>query len=102
MVAAISEMAVPAGGHVCVGIDLHKDTMTVCVLVHGSGEYAFRKMACKNREQIAEFFRSLPRPHTVAIEAVGFYRWLWELLEPLVQKLARVWSVSCFRVRDGA
>jgi transposase len=87
MVSRISPMAVPEGGHVCVGIDLHKDTMTVCVLVHGSGEYAFRKMACKNRDQIAEFFRSLPRPHTVAIEAVGFYRWLWELLEPIVQKL---------------
>jgi transposase len=78
---------VPSGGHACVGIDLHKDTMTVCVLVRGTGEVAFRKIACKNRDQIAEFFRTLPRPHTVAIEAVGFYRWLWTLLEPIVEKL---------------
>ena len=57
--------------HWCVGIDLHKDTMTVCVLIRGSGEFAFRKIPCKNRDQIVEFFRALPRPHTVAIEAVG-------------------------------
>ncbi len=73
--------------HWCIGIDLHKDTMTVCTYCRCCGEIAFRKIACKNREQVAEFFRALPRPHTVAIEAVGFYRWLWELLEPIVQKL---------------
>src|ERR1700716_2614209 len=73
--------------HWCVGIDLHKDTMTACTYCRCCGEICFRKIACKNREQIAEFFRALPRPHTVAIEAVGFYRWLWELLEPIVEKL---------------
>lgn len=80
-------VSVPSGHHACVGIDLHKDSMTICVIVRGSGEVAYRKIACKNREQIATFFRELPRPHTVAIEAVGFYRWLWELLEPIVEKL---------------
>ena len=71
----------------CVGIDLHKDTMTICTYCRCCGEISFRKIACKNRDQVAEFFRALPRPHAVAIEAVGFYRWLWELLEPLVEKL---------------
>ena len=70
-----------------VGIDLHKDTMTVCVYCLPSGEVSYRKLACKCREQVVEFFRRLPRPHVVAIEAVGFYRWLWELLEPVVEKL---------------
>ena len=32
-------------------------------------------------------FCALARPHTVAIETVGFYRWLWEMLEPVVEKL---------------
>jgi len=73
--------------HWCVGIDLHKDTMTVCTYCRCCGEFSFRKIACKNREQIAEFFRGLPRPRSVAIEAVGFYRWLWEMLEPIVEKL---------------
>ncbi len=71
----------------CVGIDLHKDTMTICILCLCCGEISFRKISCKNRDQIAAFFRALPRPHIVAIEAVGFYRWLWEMLEPIVETL---------------
>jgi transposase len=70
-----------------VGIDLHKDTLTVCLYCPASGTVQYRKIACKCREQVAEFFRSLPRPHVVAIETVGFYRWLWRLLEPIVEKL---------------
>lgn len=70
-----------------VGIDLHKDTMTICVYELPSGEACYRKIACKCRDQIADFFRNLPRPHVVAIEAVGFYRWLWELLEPIADCL---------------
>lgn len=71
----------------CLGIDLHKDTMTICSYCPCCGEIRFQKIACKNRLQIVEFFSNLPRPHTVAIEAVGFYRWLWDLLEPIVEKL---------------
>ena len=37
--------------------------------------------------QIAQYFAALPRPHSVAIESVGFYRWLWEMLEPIVERL---------------
>lgn len=70
-----------------VGIDLHKDTMTVCVYCPALGTRDFKKIACKCREKVAEFFRNLPRPHVVAIETVGFYRWLWRLLEPIVQAL---------------
>jgi hypothetical protein len=73
--------------HWSVGIDLHKDTLVVCVYRAGCGEISYHKFYCKCRAQIAEFFASLPRPHTVAIETVGFYRWLWELLEPLVERL---------------
>lgn len=71
----------------CVGIDLHKDTLTACVFCSCCGEVSFQKLSCKCRKQIADYFAALPRPHTVAIETVGFYRWLWELLEPLVGKL---------------
>jgi transposase len=71
----------------CVGVDLHKDSMTICVYCPCCGEIRFQKIACKCRLQVVEFFTSLPRPHIVAIEAFGFYRWLWNLLEPLVDKL---------------
>jgi transposase len=71
----------------CVGIDLHKDTLTACVFCRCCGEVSFQKLSCKCRKQIADYFAALPRPHTVAIETVGFYRWLWELLEPIVERL---------------
>ncbi|HWB46732.1 MAG TPA: IS110 family transposase [Hyphomicrobiaceae bacterium] len=80
-------MADSLNHHWCVGIDLHKDTLTACVLCRCCGEHSFKKIPCKCRSQIVEFFANLPRPHTVAIETVGFYRWLWDLLEPIVQKL---------------
>jgi transposase len=71
----------------CVGIDLHKDTLTACVYCGCCGEHRWQKIACKCRSQIVDFFAALPRPHVVAIETVGFYRWLWETLEPVVEKL---------------
>jgi transposase len=71
----------------CVGVDLHKDTLTACVFCGCCGEVSFQKLPCKCRKQIATYFAALPRPHTVAIESVGFYRWLWEMLEPVVQEL---------------
>ena len=80
-------MASALNHHWCVGIDLHKDTLTACVYCRCCGEVTYRKLACKCRQQIADFFAGLPRPHTVAIETVGFYRWLWDLLEPRVEKL---------------
>ena len=71
----------------CVGVDLHKDTLTACVFCGCCGEVSFQKLSCKCRRRIREYFAALPRPHTVAIECVGFYRWLWEMLEPIVEKL---------------
>jgi transposase len=79
----------------CVGIDLHKDTMTVCLLDPATGVERFEKIACKCRDKIVEFFSSLPRGHIVAIESVGFYRWLWELLEPIVEKLILADATQC-------
>lgn len=80
-------MSTTLNHHWCVGIDLHKDTLTACVLCRCCGEHSFQKIACKCRSQIIDFFAAAPRPHTVAIETVGFYRWLWETLEPLVENL---------------
>jgi transposase len=73
--------------HWCVGIDLHKDTLTACVFCGCCGEVSFQKIPCKCRKLISKYFAALPRPHTLAIESVGFYRWLWEMLEPIVEKL---------------
>jgi len=73
--------------HWFVGIDLHKDTMTICTFCPGANKIAYTKLSCRCRKKVREFFQSLPRPHVVAIETVGFYRWLWEELEPIVDQL---------------
>jgi transposase len=83
----ILEMESTLAHHWCIGVDLHKDTLTACVFCRCCGEVSFQKLPCKCRKLITEYFAALPRPHTVAIETVGFYRWLWELAEPLVEKL---------------
>jgi len=70
-----------------VGVDLHKDTLTACVINAATQEVSYAKIVCKSRSRIREFFSGLPRPSCVAIETVGFYRWLWDELEPLVDRL---------------
>ena len=59
-----------------VGIDLHKDTLTACVVRRTDREVTYKKIACKCRDQIRSFFASLPQPSVVAIETVGIYRCL--------------------------
>ena len=88
------QVRIPING-LAVGVDLHKDTMTLCVLDPATGEARFQKIACKCRDQVAAFFRDLPRPHAVAIESVGFYRWLWDLLQPVVDKLVLADASLC-------
>ena len=80
---------------ICVGVDLHKDTLTAAVLDPRSGEVSFTKLARRCREQIVEFFGALPRPNIVAIEAVGFYRWWWDLLDPIVDELVLADATQC-------
>jgi transposase len=75
----------PVTDKLCVGIDLHKDTLFVVALNPATGEVLEQRLRCKCREQIVQFFTALPSPMIVALESVGFYRWLWDLLEPLLK-----------------
>lgn len=81
----------------CVGIDLHKDTLMSCVIDPVTAEISFQQIACKCRERIVSYFSELRKagPLVVAIEAVGFYRWLWDLLEPLVNQLVLADATQC-------
>jgi transposase len=89
------QFARPINNELCIGIDLHKDTLTVAALDPASGEVIYRKLACKCRDQIVQFFSAMPKPHVVAIESVGFYRWLWDLLEPVVDRLVLADATQC-------
>lgn len=88
-------IARPIHDRLCIGIDLHKDTLTAAVLDPRTGQVVFTRLACKCREQIVGFFQALPTPHVVAIESVGFYRWLWDLLEPIVDELRLADATQC-------
>lgn len=85
----------PVNHTLCVGVDLHKCSLTAAALDPASGDVTFTKIACKCRQQIVDYFSALPRPHVVAIESVGFYRWLWELLEPIVDRLVLADATQC-------
>lgn len=91
----MQQTRVPINDRWCVGVDLHKDTLCVVAIDPRSGEIVEGRLACRCRGKIVEFFQSLGRPNVVAIEAVGFYRWLWELLDPVVDELVLADATQC-------
>ena len=70
-----------------VGVDLHKKTLTVCVMTADRTVVQRKLLYCCCPEQIEKFFASLPQPVQVVIEATACYEWLWTLLEPLVERI---------------
>ena len=71
-----------------VGIDLHKESLTVCV-IDADGQRSFKTISTRCRQHIVTFFQKLAvlgRVHA-AVESVGFYHWFWDLVEPLVDEL---------------
>jgi transposase len=70
-----------------VGVDLHKDQLTV-VGKNALGEVVLKtRLPCRCVQRIQAFFEGLPRPFRVAVEAVGFYEWFWDLVEPLADRM---------------
>ena len=69
-----------------VGVDLHKDSMTVAVLDEAGTVLQRTTIATKCRNRIEEFFSS-QSPCEVAVESVGFYHWFWVLVRPQVAKM---------------
>lgn len=69
------------------GIDLHKTSLTIAVRDSSAKLINTTTIDCKCVNKIKDFVSSLPRPIYCAIESVGMYEWLWELLEPLCEKL---------------
>ena len=70
-----------------VGIDLHKCTMTIAVVDATGDVVEVKTIPTKCVGRIRRFFEALPGPVACAIEAVGMYRWLWDLLKPDCEKL---------------
>jgi transposase len=69
-----------------IGVDLHKNIITVCVMNQNLKVIARKTLSCDQPDQIVEFFRPFG-PFKVAIEATASYLWLVELLDPLAEKV---------------
>lgn len=69
-----------------VGIDLHKQSITVCVVDQDRTVLQTRRFACADTARIDAFFRALG-PFQAVVEATASYEWLWQRLEPLAQRL---------------
>lgn len=69
-----------------VGIDLHKKSISVCVVDQARQVLMRKTMACGEAEHIRFFFEALG-PFRAVLEATSSYEWLWQLLEPLADRL---------------
>jgi transposase len=75
-----------------VGVDLHKKTISACVvgLVNGVSKVLQRKrLCCLDTESIREYFAGLGSCR-VAVEATASYFWFARLIEPLVERVVLV------------
>jgi hypothetical protein len=66
-----------------IGVDLHKDSLTLAVLDEAGRLVETRQFPTKCRNQIHDFFASYGLQCQVALESVGFYQWFWQLVFPL-------------------
>ena len=72
-----------------VGVDLHKQSITVCVLALVGRERKIlqrRRFLCKNALEIQAFFVDLGR-YQVVVEATASYEWFVQLIEPSADRV---------------
>jgi transposase len=69
-----------------VGIDLHKKTISLCVVNQERTVLHRQNFRCADPDRIRAFCAGLGSFQAV-VEATASYEWLWLLLEPLAQRL---------------
>jgi transposase len=69
-----------------VGIDLHKKSITICVVDETRKTLDRKTFLCCQPEVIVEYFKRLEAFQAV-VEATASYEWLWQLLEPMADRL---------------
>jgi transposase len=69
-----------------IGIDLHKKTISVCVMNQERKVLKRQMLYCAEPDKILGFFQKWV-PFQAVVEATASYEWLWQLLEPLAQRL---------------
>jgi transposase len=81
------------------GIDLHKTTLTLASRDPEKRVQKVQSIDTKCVDKIVKAISELPRPIICAIESVGMYEWLWELLEDKVDKLVLADAAEVKRMR---
>src|SRR5512135_3864517 len=69
-----------------IGVDLHKKSITICVMDEKRKVLAWKTLACTQTDEIVEFCRQF-RPFKVVVEATASYLWFVELVEPWAEKV---------------
>jgi transposase len=69
-----------------IGIDLHKKTISVCVVNQERKVLRRKSLDCVEPDKIVSFFEECGA-FAAVVEATASYEWLWRLLEPLAQRL---------------
>src|SRR5512135_3307283 len=69
-----------------VGIDLHKQSITLCVVDRERTVLQTRRFLCADTARIDAFFATLG-PFQVVVEATASYEWLLQHIEPLAQRI---------------
>lgn len=68
------------------GIDLHKQSITVCVVDEHRTRLTTRRFECQKEDDIVAFFAGLG-PFKAAVEATAGYEWLVARLEPSAEEV---------------
>ncbi|MFV0444442.1 MAG: IS110 family transposase [Planctomycetaceae bacterium] len=69
-----------------VGVDLHKQTITLCVVDHTRAKLDRQRLLCDDEAGLVEYFQSLGEFQAV-VEATASYEWFVKLIEPLAEKV---------------
>ncbi|MHC4331766.1 MAG: IS110 family RNA-guided transposase [Planctomycetota bacterium] len=69
-----------------IGIDLHKKSITVCVMTQDRRIVTRVTLPCSQPDRIRALFMRY-QPFQTVMEATGAYEWLFELLEPVAARV---------------
>ena len=69
-----------------IGVDLHKQIITVCVVSDEFEVVARRTLHCNNPDEIVAFLKQF-QPFKVVVEATASYYWFVGLMEPIAEKI---------------
>jgi len=69
-----------------IGVDLHKQTISICVVTEDRQVICRQRLACAWEEKILEFFAQWT-PYYVVVEATASYEWFLKLVEPMADRV---------------